>query len=106
MRWSAVVVPAMSIAACGSDPTLAVSVTHPSVVTVATTEVTVYESDSLKCTDIEFARVDPAGLEALAADDVTLDGSASGGLSGISRTGHKVIVARGFDANNALVTIG
>jgi hypothetical protein len=106
MRWSAVVVPATLIVACSSDPTLAVSVTYPSVVTVATTEITVYESDSLKCTDIEFARVDPAGLEALAADDVTLDGSASGDLSGISRTGHKVIVARGFATNMALVTVG
>jgi len=105
MRWFAVVVPATLIA-CSSDPTLSVSVTHPSPVMVATTEVTVYESDSLKCTDIEFARVDPAGLEALSADDVTLDGSAPGALSGISRTGHKVIVARGFDSNMALVSIG
>lgn len=106
MRWCAVVAPATLIAACSSDPTLAVTVTHPSPVTVATTEVTVYESDSLKCTDLEFARVDPAGLEALSADDVMLDGSARGALSGISRTGHKVIVARGFDAAMALVTIG
>lgn len=106
MRWCAVVAPATLIAACSSDPTLAVTVTHPSPVTVATTEVTVYESDSLKCTDLEFARVDPAGLEALSADDVMLDGTARGALSGISRTGHKVIVARGFDAAMALVTIG
>ncbi|HEY6040270.1 MAG TPA: hypothetical protein VIV58_38565 [Kofleriaceae bacterium] len=106
MRWCAVVAPATLIAACSSDPTLAVTVTHPPPVTVATTEVTVYESDSLKCTDLEFARVDPAGLEALSADDVMLDGTARGALSGISRTGHKVIVARGFDAAMALVTIG
>ncbi|HET9988863.1 MAG TPA: hypothetical protein VFQ65_10085 [Kofleriaceae bacterium] len=105
MKGCAVVVPALLLA-CGSDPTLAVSVSHPSTVTVAKTEITVYESDSLKCTDLEFARVDPAGLEALAADDVMLEGTASGGLSGISRTGHKVIVARGFDANMALVAIG
>jgi hypothetical protein len=106
MRWCAVVVPASLIAACGSDPTLAVSVSHPSTVTVATTEVTVYESDSLKCTDIEFSRVDPAGLEALVADTVVLDGTTAGDLGGISRTGHKVIVARGFDASQALVSVG
>jgi len=35
-----------------------------------------------------------------------LEGTASGGLAGISRTGHKVIVARGFDTNTALVTVG
>ncbi|MEO6771579.1 MAG: hypothetical protein ABI467_00970 [Kofleriaceae bacterium] len=106
MRWCAVVAPAVLIAACGTDPTLAVSVTHPSTVTVATTEVTVYESDSLKCTDLEFARVDPAGLVALTADDVVLDGTARGDLTGLSRTGHKVIVARGFAADSTLVTIG
>ena len=105
MRWSAVVVPATLIVACSSDPTLAVSVTHPSVVRSPR------RGHGLRVGLAEVHRhrvraLDPAGLEALAADDVTLDGSASGDLSGISRTGHKVIVARGFATNMALVTVG
>ncbi len=107
MRWCALLVIAAVIAACSSDPTLEVTVTHPTGLAVAKTTVTVYESESLRCTDIEFARLDAAGLEALAVDSTELDGSgASGPLSALSRTGNKVIVARGFADDGSLVSAG
>ena len=99
MRWIAV---AALVGACGSDPTLAVSVTHPPGLDVAKTIVTVYESESLACTDVEFGKLDAAALEALAVDEVELPGE----LAGVSRTHHKVIVARGFDSSGGLASAG
>lgn len=90
------------VGACSSDPSLAVSVTHPAGLDVAKTTVTVYESDQLHCTDIEFDKLDAAALAALASDEVDLPGD----LSGISRTHHKVIVARGYDVSGDLLSIG
>lgn len=104
MRLYALVV---LLAACGTDPTLAVTVVHPTGLSVATTTVTVYESGTLHCEDIEFARLDAAGLVAVETSEADLDASgAPGSLSGISRTGNKVIVGRGFDTNGVLVSAG
>ena len=104
MRLCALVV---LLAACSTDPTLAVTVAHPVGLSVATTTVTVYESATLHCEDIEFARLDAAGLVAVETSEADLDASGSAGaLSGISRTGNKVIVARGFDTNGVLVSAG
>ena len=104
MRCCAVVV---LLAACSTDPTLDVTVVHPVGLSVASTTVTVYESATLHCEDIEFARLDAAGLVALATSEADLDAIGGvGSLSGISRTGNKVIVARGFDTNSVLVSAG
>ncbi|HEX7701204.1 MAG TPA: hypothetical protein VF403_10790 [Kofleriaceae bacterium] len=104
MRCCALVV---LLAACSTDPTLNVTVVHPVGLSVASTTVTVYESATLHCEDIEFARLDAAGLVALATSEADLDAIGGvGSLSGISRTGNKVIVARGFDTNSVLVSAG
>ncbi len=92
--------------ACSNDPSLAVAVTHPMGLSVAKTTVTVYESETLRCSDIEFGELDDAGLAALQVTTVELAGSDGGGLSNISRTGNKIIVARGFDATGVLVSGG
>ena len=89
------------------DPTLTVTVVHPVGLSVASTTVTVYESATLHCEDIEFARLDAAGFVALATSEADLDAIGGvGSLSDISRTGNKVIVARGFDTNSMLVSAG
>ena len=106
MNRAALVMIVAATTACTSAPKLAVAVTHPPGLAVTTTTVTVYESATLHCTDIEFARLDDAGLQALAVQKVEISDTASGGLSGISRTGNKVIVARGYDAQGALISAG
>ena len=95
------------LTACGSDPTLEVVVTHATGTTVKYTTVTVYQSASMTCEDVEFARLDAVQLEALAVAEETIDatGAITGGLTGMSRTDNKVIVARDFDADDALVAI-
>ncbi len=106
MRRAGFVVIGAALAACSSDPSLGVSVTHPTGLTVSKTTVTVYESESLHCTDVEFSRLDAAALEALAVTSTDINDAADGGLSGISRTGNKVIVARGYDTQGALISAG
>jgi hypothetical protein len=106
MRLLALV--AIASSACSSAPTLSVVVQHPDGIPVASTEVTVYESETLACTDAEFGILDAAQLEALVTADETLEpgGATTGSLDGISRTNNKVIVARGFDTTGALVSAG
>ena len=106
MSRAACVVIVAACAACSSDPTLAVSVTHPSETGVERTTVTVYESDALACTDIEFARIDDVTLAALVITEADITPATSGVLENISRTAKKVIVARGYDARGGLVTAG
>ncbi|HEY1552991.1 MAG TPA: hypothetical protein VGG28_34410 [Kofleriaceae bacterium] len=108
MRMMAALVASVFVWACNSAPTLSVEVVHPSNLTVATTEVTVYESATLACTDVEFGLLDQAQLEALTTADETLEvgGATTGNLDGISRTNNKVIVARGFDTTGALLSAG
>ncbi len=98
----------VALSACNSAPTLAVEVVHPSGLSVATTEVTDYESATLACTDVEFGLLDAGQLEALITADETLEtgGAKTGNLDGISRTNNKVIVARGFDTTGALLSAG
>jgi hypothetical protein len=74
-----------------ADPSLDITVEHPAGVVVTKTVVTVYESDSLHCDDIAFSRLGPDELTAVKTAE-----SDDGDLSGISRTDHKVIVARGY----------
>ncbi|MFT3696636.1 MAG: VCBS repeat-containing protein [Kofleriaceae bacterium] len=92
------------IAACSSDPTLSVTVTHPAGIVVTKTTVTVYESTTVHCSDIEFARLDDAGLQGIATSEAEIE-SGTATLDGISRLGTKIIVARGYDSNG-LVSAG
>jgi hypothetical protein len=96
------------VVACSGDPTLEVEVTHPPSLMVASTTVTVYESATLTCEDVELARLDSNALEALAVTAETIDanGKATGALTGISRTDNKVIVARGYDNKQQLLAAG
>lgn len=97
------------LAACGDDPSLRVSVAHPDGASVETTTITVYESESARCTDVEFGILGDEELTALEVAALTLDAEGAaiaGGLTGLSRTGGKLVVARGFDAAGTLVTAG
>ncbi|HEY5949813.1 MAG TPA: hypothetical protein VIV40_30165 [Kofleriaceae bacterium] len=99
---------AVVLCACGDDISLRVSVEHPAGVTVALTNVTVYESASLTCIDVAFARIGGDELDAVKVSEeaVANDGTVSGGLTGISRVDHKVIVARGYSDTGAWITAG
>lgn len=102
MRLCAFVV--IIMAGCSSDPTLSVTVTHPDGITVTKTTVTVYESTTVHCTDIEFARLDAAGLTGITTAEADIE-AGSAKLEGISRLGTKIVVARGFDSGG-LVSAG
>src|SRR5262245_36517964 len=87
------------LCACGDDPKLHVRVEHDAGLPITRTEVSVYESASMDCIDVAFSRV---GADELAAafvtkQEVSATGETTGELTGISRTDHKVIVARGYD---------
>lgn len=99
---------ALVLVACGSDPSLHVTVTHPDGAQVSSTTITVYESSSLSCDDVAFAKLTTDQLDAVAVTAETIEstGQVMGGLTGISRTDHKVVVARGFDAMGKLATAG
>src|SRR6266850_3839102 len=96
------------LGACADDPTLHVTVTHPSGLSIASTTITDYESPTLTCEDVEFARLGPDELVAVAvaSETVAADGQVTGGLTGISRADPKVIVARGFDMMGSLLSAG
>jgi hypothetical protein len=99
---------AVVLCACGDDISLRVAVDHPTGVTVALTTVTVYESATLTCIDVAFARVGANELDAVKVTEqsVASDGEVTGALTGISRVDHKVIVARGFSDTGAWITAG
>jgi hypothetical protein len=100
MRWVAALV---VVGACASDPTLQVIVKHDPAYTslIDHTVVSVYETPDLTCQQIEFGDVDTDKLAGALVSDAA-NGEA---LSGLSRTGTKIIVARGFAKTGALVTI-
>jgi hypothetical protein len=97
MRWCWLVV-----AACSADPSLDVTVHHPSGYSVTQTLVTVYFGDAT-CSDIEFGDKTEAELAAIAAEAVDVT---AGGQIVVSRLGGKSIVARGYDAKHRFVTAG
>jgi len=94
--------------ACGGDLDLDVRVEHPAELDVAHTVVTVYESTTLTCIDVAFGRVGSDELDAVkvAEETVTSAGEHSGGLTGISRTDHKVIVVRGYGLGGEWISAG
>jgi hypothetical protein len=91
------------LAACSSDPSLAVTVHHPSGVSVAQTVVTVYFGDDVRCTEIMYGDRTEAELAAITADELDVT---AGGRIDVSRLGGKSIVARGYDADRRFVTAG
>lgn len=103
MRLAALLV--IGLSACGDDLALVVDVEHR--IPVAKTVISVYESDSLDCTKIEFGDVAGAALSAaLVAEEIHEASGVTGSLDGISRTERKYVVARGYDADGTLLTGG
>ena len=95
------------LAACGSDPTLHVTVTHPQGAQVVKTVVSVYEG-AFGCVDVEFGDLTHDQLQAsLVAEETLADGAAPvGNLDGISRVDPKIVVARGYGSDGRLRTEG
>jgi hypothetical protein len=92
----------VALAACANDPTLHVTVVHPTGSQVAKTVVSVYEG-SFGCLEVEFGDLTPDQLStSLVAEDTIPYGN----LDGISRTDPKIVVARGYGAAGGLVTEG
>ncbi|HSN28314.1 MAG TPA: hypothetical protein VLT45_18640, partial [Kofleriaceae bacterium] len=97
----------IAVAACSSDPTLHVTVTHPAGSQVVKTVVSVYEG-AFGCVDVEFGDLTHDQLQAsLVAEETLADGAAPvGNLDGISRTDPKIVVARGYGSDGRLRTEG
>lgn len=96
----------LALAACGEDPSLRVSVDfeRPPIHRVV---VSVYESPSLTCEQVEYADLTEAQLAALLVDEQTITGDAvEGSLDNLSRTNHKLIVARGYAETGELLEGG
>ncbi len=93
----------LAIAACTGDPTLDISVHHPSGYGVTQTLVTVYVGVNVMCSAIEFGDLTGTELAATKVDEVD---ATSGNRIEVSRLGGKSIVARGFDAQHRFVTAG
>ena len=102
--WLAVLL-VIGLSACGDDLSLVVEVNHR--IPVAKTVISVYESDSVDCTKIEFGDLDANALSAaLVAEEVHDASGVTGSLDGISRTERKYVVARGYDTDGTLLTGG
>ncbi len=100
------VVCAIALGACGEHPSLRVEVVHPDDIDVATTTITVYQSDLFSCAKIELGDLSDDQLLAAEVDQITIgDGLAADDLT-MSRVDPKVIVARGYDADGAYVSAG
>lgn len=93
---------AVAAAACGDELSLDVEIRHPAEATVATTVVSIYESSSTTCKQIELGDLSTAELTAILVAERT----GPGPLDGISRQGRKLVVARGFDAAGRYLTAG
>jgi hypothetical protein len=95
--------------ACTNDPSLAIDVVNPPGLAIASTQVTVYQSDVISCNGVVFGDLDATQLAALQVAQETLGSNGrvtSGSLDGMSRTDNKVIVARGFDGSNNWIAAG
>ncbi len=100
-----VIVLSVALGACGEEPSLRVEVTHhpDAADIVASTTITVYESDVVSCAKVELGDLTAAELTATEVDQITA--GAADSLT-MSREGTKVIVARGFDEAGTFVTAG
>lgn len=97
---------ALVVVGC-SDPTLAVQVEIPDAYRdqIANVVLFDYELDDLTCDAIAFGDVPAQKLDGALTTKVKVTGS-SAGISGLSRTEHKVLVAHGLDANDQLLVAG
>jgi hypothetical protein len=95
----------LALAACGDSLSLRVVVHHPAEATVAKTVVSIYESSSATCKQIELGDLSTAQLAAILVTEQTV-GDESGDLDGIARVDRKLVVARGFDEMGRLLTAG
>jgi hypothetical protein len=96
----------LGLAACGDDLSLAVVVRHPADAAVARTVVSIYESSTTTCRQIEFGDLSTDELRAILVTEQALGADPGGALEGISRLDRKLVVARGFAADGRLVTAG
>jgi len=101
MRWCGWLL--VVVAACSHDPSLAISVHHPTGYGVVQTVVTVYVGHDIACDVIELGDRTDAELDAITVDKVDVT---DGGDIEVSRLGGKSIVARGYDAQHQFVTAG
>ena len=99
---------ACGVIACGSDPSLEVDVTNPSGLDIASTTISVYQSEALACDGVVFGDLDDQQLAALLVTEETIgsNGAQSGALTGMSRTDNKVIAARAFASDGTFVAAG
>jgi hypothetical protein len=104
-RWLAAAV-VLAAAACGDHLSLRVEVHHPADAAVARTVVSIYESSTTTCAQIEYGDLTAAQLAALLVAEQALGADPGGALDGISRLDRKLVVARGFAADGRLVTAG
>jgi hypothetical protein len=88
---------------CTSGPTLSVTVHHRAGYVIKQTVITVYAGDAVTCTEIKYGDRTPIELAAITAEEVDVT---SGGVIDVSRTGSKVLVARGYDVRHRFVTAG
>lgn len=96
----------LTLAACGEDPSLRVKVNfeRPPMHSIV---VSVYESPSTTCEQIEYGDLTEAQLDALLVDEQTITGdTVEGTLDNLSRTDHKLIVARGYSETGELLEAG
>jgi len=94
------------LAACASDPSLAISVHHPAgpaAYAVKQTLVTVYVGNDVGCSQIQYGDFAAAELAAMAVTEVDVS---AGAHVEVSRLGGKSLVARGYDAQHRFVTAG
>jgi hypothetical protein len=106
MRCVACAVFVLALSACGEDPSLRVQV-HLERPPVHQLVVSVYESPSVTCEQIEYADLTEAQLDALLVDEQTITGDeVEGTLDNLSRTDRKLIVARAYSATGELLEGG
>lgn len=100
------VIAALTLAACGDDLALDVQVHHPEGAAIARTTVSIYESSTAACRQIELGDLSAAELQAILTAEVTFAPGERGALEGIAREDRKLVVARGLDAAGRLVAAG
>jgi hypothetical protein len=95
-----------ALSACSDDPSLRVrlDLERPPIEHLV---ISVYESPSLTCEQVEYADLTEAQLDALLVDEQTIIGdSVEGTLDNLSRTDHKLIVVRGYAPTGELLEGG
>ena len=106
MKLAAAALALAAVVGCGDELALRVVVHHPAEAAVARTVVSIYESSSSTCKQIELGDLSTAQLEAILVTEQVIGGTEAGALEGISRVDRKLVVARGEGAMGRLLTAG